>query len=68
MWSEEGINSHHRPSPKAMMHIEFSPISVKFTISPPKLGNSVFVIVKYSMPTTNIRYKFGKCQMAKNHL
>jgi len=68
MWSEEAINSHHRPSPKPMMHIAFSPISVKFIISPPELGNGVFGIVKYSMPTTNIQHKFGKCQIAKNHL
>jgi len=55
MWSEENINSHHRPSPKPMMHrpIAFSPISIKFIISPLELGNGVFGIVKYSMPTTN---------------
>ena len=41
MWSEEGINSHHRPSPKPIMHIAFSHISVKFIISSPELGNSV---------------------------
>ena len=70
MWSEEAINSHHRPSSKPMMHIAFSPISVKFIISPPELRrpNGVFGIVKYSMPTRNIRHKFGKCQIAKNHL
>ena len=70
MWSEEGINSHHRPALKPMIHIAFSPISVKFIISPPDLGrpNGVFGIVKYSMPTTSIRHKFGKCQIAKNHL
>ena len=68
MWSEEGINSHHRPSPKPMMRIAFSPISVKFIISPPELGNNVFGIVKNSMPTTYIRHKFAKSQIAKNHL
>ena len=68
MWSEEGINSHHRPSPKPMMHIAFSPISVKFKISPLELSNNVFGIVRYSMPTTNIQHKSGKCQIAKNHL
>jgi len=51
-----------------MIHIAFSPISVKFIISLLELGNGVFGIVKYSMPTTNIQHKSGKCQIAKNHL